>query len=272
MRPGPAAVIFLLIATVLLVPVSMAASPGTSSSGTPTTSSAYPSIFTAEISHRPVAYTGQNITVYTNLTYGFQDYNLSVYFAGENLTGMSPLNTYHRFSTNNSYFRFSLIMPSTPQTVILLIRASAKAGSSNVTYSGQTQITVETPLVLHAKVTNPSSVPIRDAKLLFLIDGNLVSTKSVSVIPAKGSVDVSVSLVLAAPLSKGKHTVTVKVNSSVALINNAGSTYSSTFYYGSPPSFTWIYYVAAAVVIFMAFMVFASGKRRPTSGGPKWRK
>lgn len=265
-------VLMLLMVSFLFVPVSVAG-PQTAVSASPTQSSGvYPSIFSAEVNHPPVAYTGQNITVYVNLTYGFQNYNLSVYFAGQNLTGMSPINTYHQYSANKSYFKFSLVMPSTPQMLILLVAASATAGSYNVTYTGQSQISVKTPLVLHAEVINPTLVPIRDAKLLFLIDGNLVSTKTVSIIPARGSVNVNVSLVLAAPLSKGKHTITVEINSSVALINNAGSTYSSAFYYGTPPSYTWIYYVAAVVVAFMALMVFASGRRRPASGGPKWRK
>lgn len=268
MKAGAIAILAILFLSAALVPVSMAKNPGTSASA----GNVYPSLFTAQIDHPAVAYTGQNITVYVNLSYGYENYNLTVYFAGENLTGFEPTDTFHQYAVNNSYFKFFLVMPNTPQTLSLLVVASATAGTgNNVSYTGKSQITVSAPLVLHAILKNPSSVPIRNAKLSFLIDGSVVSTKIVPLIPAKGTVNVNVSLVLTTPLSKGEHTVTVTVDSSVLLVNSAGSSYSSTFYYGTPPNFTWIYYVAIGVVLFMAFMVFASGRRRPTTG-PKWKR
>lgn len=258
-------ILVLLIASSFMVPLAIAKAPVTNSS------QEYPSVFTAQVDRPSVAYTGQNISIYVNVSYGFQNYNVTVYYAGQNLTGMQPLLTFHQYEYNDSYFHFYMIMPKVPQKLILYVIATATASAGNVSYSTQTEITVESPLVLHAVVKNPTSVPIRDATLTFLIDGSIVSTKVVNLIPAGGSVNVNVSLVLSTPLSTGKHTITVKIDSSVALVNNAGSTYSSTFYYGTPPNFNWIYYVAGAVVIFMAFLAFAAGRRRPSTG-PKWKR
>lgn len=258
-------ILVLLIASSFMVPLALAKAPVINSS------QAYPSVFTAQVDHPSVAYTSQNISVYVNVTYGFHNYNVTVYYAGQNLTGMQPLLTFHQYEYNYSYFHFYMIMPKAPGPVLLYLIATASTSTGNVSFRTQTQITVESPLILHAIVKNPSSVPIRDATLTFLIDGSIVSTKVVSLVPAGGSVNVYVSLVLSTPLSTGKHTVTVKIDSSVALINNAGSTYSSTFYYGNPPNFNWIYYVAGGVVIFMAFLAFAAGRRRPSTG-PKWKR
>ncbi len=273
LKTGPMVILAILMMSAMLVPLSMAKSPvnsGTANAGT--AAKVYPSIFSAQVSNPSVAYTGQHITVYVNLTYGFENYNITIYFAGENLTGMTPTNTYHHFSGNSSYFTVPMIMPSTPQTLIFDVDASATTNTGIVSYSVQHQIQVRDPLVLHAVISNPTSVPIQNAKVTFLIDGSVVSTKVISNVPAHGSTNVQTSVILSRPLSRGTHTITVQVDSSVALVNGAGSSYSSTFYYGTPPNFTWIYYVAGAVVIFMVFLAFASGRRSSSAGGPKWRR
>ncbi|WP_171823320.1 hypothetical protein [Thermogymnomonas acidicola] len=48
---------------------------------------------------------------------------------------------------------------------------------------------------------------------------------------------------------------------------------TSTFYYGQPPNYDWIYYVVAVVAVVM--IVVATSRRRPpqTPGGrPKWKR
>ncbi len=262
---------FSLLLSAFMVPAVNAIQPETGSSSGP-----YPAIFSASVNYRSSVITNQNIHVYVNATYGFSNYNLTVYFAGENMTGFQPTDSFHQFSASSPYFIFNITAPSTPQTVFMHIVVTASNGTGTLTYSTQNEITVYSPIVLYAAVTNSGPVPLYNLTLQFFIDGSQRSTVTIPVIASHRTVKVNTTVVPVPALSKGKHTVTVKVsgNNPLVLINGEQATsYSSSFYYGTPPNYTWIYYIAAAVVVFMAFLVFASGRRAPAGAmRPKWRK
>ncbi len=258
--------VFFFLAIVVLPAASVSHSATYTAAG-----KAYPSVFNAVVQYRSVAYTGENVTVYVNGTYGFENYNLTVYFAGNNLTGFRPTNTYHNYSVNNPYFSFNITAPTTPQMVYMYVVLSATDGSGTVKFSSMYPLKVVSPMILHATVSNPSSVPVYNTHINFFIDGISVASRVVPYIAPHGKVVVSVTLALTVKLSSGEHTLTVSVNSAALMVNGAVSQYTSKFYYGTPPNYTWIYYIAAAVIAFMAFMAFAAGKKR-TPGMPKWKR
>lgn len=236
----------------------------------------YPSIFSATVAYKSTLMTQQATEVYVNATYGFDNYNLTVYFAGENLTGFLPSNTYHQYSASNPYFTFNITAPATPQTMMFVVEMSATNANGNVTYTSTDSVHIVAPLKMFATITNSGPVPLNNVTLTFLIDGAVRSTVVVPTIASGKTVRVNTSIVVVPALSSGKHTLTVRVsgNNPLVLINGVQATsYSSSFYYGTPPNYNWIFYIAAAVVAFMAFLVFASGRRLPAGAQrPKWRK
>ena len=67
-------------------------------------------------------------------------------------------------------------------------------------------------------------------------------------------------------INKGDNTIQVFASTPGAVVSG-----DSTFYYGTPPNYTWIYYIAAVVVAFMIFLAVSAG-RRSIPKSPKWKK
>ncbi len=207
------------------------------------------------------------------MTYGFTNYSLTIFISGYNLSGLSPQPYYHFYNLSSGEFNQSMTMPNSNGTVTLYAMAQASGTNGYVNATASVNIQVEYPMTLNAVVSNPSGIPIRNTTVDFEIDGVSVGTKVIPEIGPYSSTQVSI-MVLPPQLSTGTHTLSIVVNNPSAKVNGQTS-YTSQFYYGTPPNFTWIYYVAAAVVVFMGFMVFLAGARprgRNIPKKPKWKK
>ena len=230
-----------------------------------------PNIFNLHLSSPTRAYFGQNITFYANLTYGVTNYSLTIFIAGYNLSGLGPQPYYHFYNATSGDFNQSIVMPNSNGTVTLYAEAQASGTTGYVNATASVNIQVVYPLTLNAIISNPSGIPIRNTTVNFEIDGATVGTKVVAEIAPYSSIQVSIN-VIPPQLSTGTHTLSILVNNPSAKVDGQTS-YSSQFYYGTPPNFTWIYYVAAAVVAFMVFMVLLAGSRpRNLPRKPKWKK
>lgn len=279
MRSAVAFLIVILL-SISIMPSAVAFSNGSSSHSNShnieSASTPYPSIFSASVGYKSVLLVKSTSQIYINATSGFKNYNLTVYFAGENMTGFQPTNTFHKYQINNPYFVFNITAPTSPQTVYFTINVSATNSTGRLYHVASYEISILSPIVLYATVTNKNSVPIYNITLAFEIDGIQRATKEVPVINSHSTVTISVSIVPLPPLKQGRHTITVSIvgNNPLILINGQqANSYTSNFYYGSPPNYSWIYYIAVAVVVFMLFMIYASGRRPPAgSQVPKWRK
>lgn len=279
MRPI-AAVLIVILLSLSIMPSALAISTGSSSHSNShyveSASTPYPSIFTADVGYKSVMLVKSTSQVYVNATSGFKNYNLTVYFAGENMTGFQPTNTFHKYQSDSPYFVFNITAPTTPQTVYFSLNMSATNATGRLYHVASYEISVLSPIVLFATVTNKNPAPIYNVTLAFELDGIQRATKVIPVVHPYSTVKVSVSIVPLPPLKKGEHTITVSIvgNNPLILINGQqANSYTSTFYYGSPPNYSWIYYIAIPVVIFMLFMIYVSGRRPPAgSQVPKWRK
>lgn len=228
-------------------------------------------VFTANIQTSSFVYTGQSFNVYVNSSYGFKDYTISVYFGGENMTGFSPTDTYHDYSASDGNFVISITAPETPQTIFLLINLTAISGSSTYTFNDQYKISVINPIYLHALIQNTASVPMYNISVQFYVDNVNAGSREISNLSAGSSV--LINYTWAYPyLSKGQHTLTVIVNNPLIKVNGGTSQSTSKFYYGAVPNYNWIFYIVIVVAIFMAFLVYGSGRRAHVPRKPKWKK
>ncbi len=227
----------------------------------------FPSIFSSTVEYHTV-YTGEKFSIYVNSTYGFDNYSALLLFSGNNLTGMSPGTSLNITKDASPYMQFNITAPSCAEDLDVLLETSAQAGSQIVSYSTTFTIQVVDPINLSATISNPTQYTLHNVTVTFAINGVNVSTQVVSSLAPYTSTVVNAKTPDRYLLSNGNNAVTVYVNTPVVTIKGA----STTFYYGTPPNYNWIYYVAAAVIAFMIFLVFGASRRVPQIRRPKWRK
>ena len=238
-------------------------------------SSQYVPPFSSQIAAPSFTSTGQNFTLYVNNSAGFTNYSVTVYMSGENLTGASPLSSYHNFKTSNPDFVVNVTAPQAAQTIYFLIVSAADYGSSRVVKKDSYQISVITPIILHAEVKNQGTLPIYNLSLNFTLSDSsgiiYQGHKTVSKILPGQTVSVSLTYTNN-QLKNGEYSLNVSSHNPLVKINGQTSSSTSNFYYGQPPNYNWIFYVAAGVVIFMVFFALSAGRRPTAASRPKWKK
>ena len=223
------------------------------------------------------SFVGQNFTVYVNDTGGFANYSMTAYIAGENLTGLSPTSTIHNFQANKPDFSFNVTSPNISQTLYISITSGAQYGSSSVKTTHTFQVNIVNPIVFHAVVLNTGVSTVRNLTVDFYLDSstNPVGNVTVKSIAPNQAMTVNFTYPLnpVKYLGNGEHTLKVTSTSPLITINGQQGSSISNFYYGTPPNYNWIFYVAAIVVVFMVFLALSAGRRtRPGMRTPKWRK
>ena len=251
--------VLIAIATLILMPaVSLAA---------PDSSAVYPTIFSSTIQSHTV-YTGESFSVYVNSTYGFDNYSALLLFSGNNLTGMSPGSSMNITNDRSPYMQFNITAPSCAEVLSVFLETSAHAGSTIVSYRTTFTIQVVDPINLTATVKNPTPYTLHNVTVTFAINGVNVSTEVISSLAPYASTVVNAKSPDRYLLSYGSNRIGVYVNTPVVTVKST----TTSFYYGTPPNYTWIYYVAAVVIVFMLFLVFGASRRVPQLRRPKWRK
>lgn len=229
----------------------------------------YPTVFTTQVS-APQVYTNENFTIYANSTYGFNNYSTVLIFSGLNLSGMS--NTYfdqqNRSSPNAAFY---ITAPSMPQTLKILLLSAGIGNGTRISYSKTFSLTVVSPVVMNATIQNPTGAALNNVTVTFSLNNNNVTTMTISQIAPYSSKTISAKTPFTYLLHNGVNTETIYVNNTALTVNGQKATYSYSFYYGPHPNYTWIYYIAAVVVVFMVFLVFSAGRRMPARR-PKWKK
>lgn len=250
-----------------------------SSFATVGTASAYSYVqpFNESVAAPTFSFVGQNFTVYVNDSYGFTNYTMTAYIAGENLTGLSPTSAIQNAQASNPDFKFDIKSPLSSQTLYITITSAAQYGSEHVKSSQTYQVTVVDPIVFHAVIVNTGITTVKNLTVNFYLDNspNPIGNVTVNSIAPNQAVNVNYTYPLdpVKYLGTGEHTLKVSASSSLININGSPGASATSFYYGTPPNYNWIFYVAAIVVIFMIFLALSSG-RKPVPGmrTPKWRK
>lgn len=225
---------------------------------------AYPTIFTSTISYGTV-YTNENFSIYVNSTYGFNNYSAVLIFSGMNLSGMAPGTSVLSQNQANPDLVFNMTAPLNPGTISIFVMTSAH-GSTVMQYRTTVQLTVVNPIKMKATISNPTQYYMYNVTVTFAINGNNVTKVVIPDLAPYSTKIVSINSSAVSLLSKGQNTISVYASTPGALVSGG-----STFYYGTPPNYTWIYYIAAVVVAFMIFLAFSAG-RRSIPKSPKWKK
>ncbi len=214
---------------------------------------------------------GQNFTLYVSDTGGFSNYSVTVYLAGENMTGASPSFSYHNTSKLPD-FKVNITAPLYAETLYIQVFSTGDYNGKVVSSPKyNTSIKVITPIVFSAVLTNPGNGYVKNLTVDFYMDGTLVHTETVSSIGPLKSVNVTYNYTNPS-LSIGTHTLGVSTSNPLMEINGHTGTVSISFYYGSPPNYTWIYYVAGVVAVFMGLLAYGAGRRsKPKVSKPKWK-
>ncbi|MEM0154994.1 MAG: hypothetical protein QW597_00085 [Thermoplasmataceae archaeon] len=233
-------------------------------------SASSPVIDVVNVEYPQNVYVGQTFTVYVNNSAGFTNYSTVIYFAGDNLTGFSPTNTFENFGGTNFDASVNVTAPLQAQTIYMFVRTSAMYGHQYENFSQTFEVNVYNTVSLSAVVSNSNAFAVSNVTVTFDLNGNVYGTKTVNLQPSSSQV-VSVKL-FNYILSDGKYTLTVTVNNPMIKVNGNTGTSSTTFFVGTPANYNWIYYIAIGVFIFMAFVVFASGRRPNRPSRPKWRR
>ena len=222
-------------------------------------------------------FVGVNQTFYVNVTDspGYTNYSVLVYISGNNLTGMNPSTSYEKFNGNDRNFSLKITAPTTAQHVRIEVISYGEFLGTMVSSSQVISEDIVNTINLSAKVTNPSSFTIHNLTLDFELNGNVVGTRTISNLTSGTTRIVNYTYVPNPSLFKdGKYTFSVtSTNPTVLTSTSSGKPYS--FYYGTPPNYNWILYVAAVVIIVMVFLALSAGRRGGGSSGmaaPKWRR
>ncbi len=223
------------------------------------------------------SFVGQNFTVSVDNPLGFTNYTMTAYISGSNLTGISPTSTVHNFQGSNPIFNFNIKSPVTQQTLYITIVTAAQYGNSFVKATQTLQVTVIDPVIFHAIVLNTGITTVKNLTVNFYLDNSPNPVGNVTVKSVAPNQEVSVNFTYpldpAKYLGTGEHTLKVTTNSPLVSINGNQGSSTTKFYYGTPPNYNWIYYVAAIVVIFMIFLALSAGRKTvPGMRTPKWRK
>ncbi len=221
------------------------------------------------------SFVNQNFTMYVNETYGFSNYTVTAYIGGENFSGSSSLqSSIHKFSATDPDFQFNITSPAIAQTIYVKVIAAADYNGANVSNSQTYSVSVSEPIVFHAQIANKGISTVHNLTIDFYLDNSQFPTGQVTVASILPNQVLEVNYTYPfESLTNGEHSIKVTASSSAIQVNGNSGQATSHFYFGTPPNYNWIYYVAAIVVIFMVFFAFSAGKR-PASGmrPPKWRK
>jgi hypothetical protein len=188
---------------------------------------------------------------------------------------MNPATSYEYFMGSASNFSIKLKSPTTAQTVRIMIVASAEFIGTTVTAYDNVSVTVVNTLNFSADVYNPSGITIRNLTVYFMLNGVTIGDRVISNISSDKSATVNYSYVPnPSQFKHGEYTLEIKTNN--PLVQSSTSPGSvQKFYYGTPPNYNWIYYVAAIVIIVMVFLALSAGRRGGGTAGmpaPKWRR
>ncbi|WP_393971835.1 hypothetical protein OXIME_000421 [Oxyplasma meridianum] len=260
---------------VLVVLVSMALIPMISTAG-------YIPPFSVNTTAPTAVSTGSTFNVTFDAPYGFTNYTLTAYLAADNLTGVSSSNatTIHLNSTKNDVLTATITAPSVPGPLVITYIETANFSSSSVRYESTFSVQILKPIVFHAKLINSGNAPIYNVNVEFILNSVEVGNETVHEIPAKSSVNVNYTYSsstisnnkVVLNVIRGENTLNVTVANTQVTLPDGHNYYVTKFYYGPVPNYSWIYYVAGAVVVFMVILAMSAGRRRNIPRKPKWKK
>ena len=216
-------------------------------------------------------YVGTNTTeTYTIYVNGyFYKYGYHLFLTGENLSGLKQVE--YTGMSSKGVFKVNITFPATPQVVELAVMGIGYYENSSTPYTQiyYYKINVVKSIPFTVRIYNPSSLIIKNVTLSYYLNGNFIGNQTVSSINP-GQYE-NITYYYVGTLNQGTNSLVVKINSSVLKFSNYSNVYTMNFYYGSPPNYSWAWYLFAVVVVIVVFLILMAefSRRKPR---PKWKK
>jgi len=196
---------------------------------------------------------------------GSLDYSLEYYLTGSDLAGGSPTQTAPgRTTGNRTIFGVNITAPQRDQTIVLVVKITARSGTSTENGTAELPIAVVTPVVLTAVLRNASPTAAVNVTVRFYVDGVFVGTTVVARIAGNGQATASFSW-LPTDLAPGNHLVRVEADiDRNGIVDPArGEVVTSDFFVREGASLSPGWTIAIAVGVFIpAFLIAVALRRR----------
>lgn len=140
------------------------------------------------------------------------NYTIEFYLTGADVTGGAPTSgSPGRASGSQTLHSINVTAPQKDQTVTLVVKITAKAGSVTENATVEKPIVVVTPIVLSATFVNASPTAAVNVTVRFYVDDALVGTQTLARIDGNGQASASFSY-LPANLASGTHRVRIEAD------------------------------------------------------------
>ncbi|MGP6220746.1 CARDB domain-containing protein [Caldiplasma sukawensis] len=224
--------------------------------------------FSVSVLHPFSVYTGEKFQVHAIMSPGYSNYTVTMFLSADNGTGM---NFQHHLNSHSSNVSLNVSAPIIEgQYIQGGIIAVAFKGSSPFYSTAYFSIEVCYPVTIYALLKNGGGDTDHNLSVEFYVNGAPQGEKTISSLPPYSTQIVSITLPESI-FNPGTNEISVKLINGTIFSNTVSLSYSSTLYVGNPPNYTWIYYVAGVVIVFMVLLAVGAGRRRTVTGGrPKW--
>ena len=200
----------------------------------------------------------------------FDEYGYHLFLTGENMSG-GTTNELVGNSYYSNVFIVNLTFPSQPQTVYIYVMGIGIVnGSSPVTTTNYLQVNVVKSIPINLKIKNTAPYEIKNINVTFYLNGKIIGNSTISSIGPNSTTNVTYYYV--GTFENGVNVIYARLNSNVVKFSNGSNVTSINFYYGTPPNYTWLWYLLIGIVLFSIAILFfyTSAKKRPNL--PKWKK
>jgi len=176
----------------------------------------------------------------------------------ENWTGLPSIEP-SSGNTTDHMAKITLTAPTYTQTLKITVKATSMNGTHTRTHERTFKIRIVEPVILEAKVRNPSDVDAENIPVYFYANGGLIGTKLVNV-SAQNTSTVKMNWVT---YSDGKYTIKVAINpmGSFVELENGNNVMTKDLYINTDQkNYTPIY--AFTVVVMALILLMMYGKTR----------
>lgn len=181
------------------------------------------------------------------------EYSLEYYITGPDPSGGSPLpSSAGHASGNNTVLRVNITAPQKDQTITLVVKITARAGTATENGTVESRIEIVTPILLTATFHNAASTAALNVTVRFYVDSRLVGTQKVARISANADATVTYDW-LPVGIQPGTHSVRVEadLDGNGRIDPSRGEVVASDFFFreSAVTSSGWTILLAAAIFV-----------------------
>ena len=220
-----------------------------------------------------VAATETTVKYHVHVDAQFDEYKCAMLVGGQNLTGGEPLNQVIK-SSKTGDFEFEFKTPKIAQKLYINFKIYGITGKYIKIFQRTMTLDVVKPFPIKVEIMNVHSYPVYNVELRFYLDGIYIGNTTVSKVDAHSNKTV-VYRWIPENVENGKHSLKVEIENPGITFGNGQSMYTRQIYYGTQPTYNYIFYLSIGLLIVLVILVTLmllgrKSARAPTA--PKWKK